>query len=194
MITMPDPKWLEILKASGWQTTALAAAFGSFILMIHLEWFLDIPSWVLPIAYAGFLVCLFLAISSIMRFIYDYCSSSENIFSDLVEKRAWMKKIKNMSDDARLLLSTLEEDSDDSFYYDPRAKEIDELRNLEIIEANLISNGGERWGKFLLSFKYKRYYDRHRAIFRSELKYSHKDSQRVRLIMQKARNLANGRI
>jgi hypothetical protein len=28
----PDPRWLEILKASGWQTTALAVASGLFLL------------------------------------------------------------------------------------------------------------------------------------------------------------------
>ena len=31
----PDPKWLEILKASGWQTTGLACAFGVFLLLPH---------------------------------------------------------------------------------------------------------------------------------------------------------------
>ena len=34
----PDPKWLEILKANGWQTTALACAFSVFLLLRISAW------------------------------------------------------------------------------------------------------------------------------------------------------------
>jgi hypothetical protein len=62
----PDPKWLEILKASGWQTTALAAAFGCFLLLLHFG-LLNPPHEPIVTAFAtlAFLVCGFLATASI---------------------------------------------------------------------------------------------------------------------------------
>jgi hypothetical protein len=61
----PDPKWLAILKASGWQTTALAAASGLFLLWVHWGWISPGAPWVLPLVAFSFLVCFFLSLASI---------------------------------------------------------------------------------------------------------------------------------
>jgi hypothetical protein len=60
----PDPKWLEILKASGWQTTALAAAFGLFLLAGRMGWLPPLDPWMIQLAAFGFLVCGCLAVAN----------------------------------------------------------------------------------------------------------------------------------
>jgi hypothetical protein len=60
----PDPRWLEILKASGWQTTALATAFGLFLLAAHIGWLPPLDPWMLHLAALAFLVCMCLALAS----------------------------------------------------------------------------------------------------------------------------------
>jgi hypothetical protein len=61
----PDPRWLEILKASGWQTTALATAFGLFLLAARIRLFPPLDSWMIQLAALGFLVCACLALASV---------------------------------------------------------------------------------------------------------------------------------
>lgn len=62
----PDPKWLEILKASGWQTTALAGALGLFLILLHtgLVPKPSDPLWVYVPALA-FLIFAFLSLAAI---------------------------------------------------------------------------------------------------------------------------------
>jgi hypothetical protein len=69
---MLDAKWLELLKASGWQTAALAVASGLFILLTHRGWFPSLPDWVIPAATFGSLVCGCLALASIASAISSY--------------------------------------------------------------------------------------------------------------------------
>lgn len=61
-----DPKWLEILKASGWQTAALTAAFGIFIILVKTKIIptTDNPLWIALPAF-GALTCGFLALANI---------------------------------------------------------------------------------------------------------------------------------
>jgi hypothetical protein len=59
-----DAKWLEILKASGGQTTALAVASGLFLLAGHTGWLPPLEPWVVLLAAAVFLVCACLAIAT----------------------------------------------------------------------------------------------------------------------------------
>jgi len=59
----PDPRWLEILKASGWQTTALAFAFGIFWLLYRSS--TALPAWSIPIDVFCFLICASLALGSV---------------------------------------------------------------------------------------------------------------------------------
>ena len=68
----PDPKWLEILKASGWQTTALATAFGVMLLVIHLGWVTPPVLWFTAFCVLAFLICLCLALASIGHAITDF--------------------------------------------------------------------------------------------------------------------------
>ena len=72
----PDPKWLEILKASGWQTAALAAACGLFWLVGRWGWLPPLDPWMIQAAAFGFFVTGFLAvassISAISRAYRDY--------------------------------------------------------------------------------------------------------------------------
>ncbi len=59
-----DPKWLEILKASGWQTTALAIACGLIVVLVKFDVIptTDSPLWIaLPVIGALIFGCLFLA-------------------------------------------------------------------------------------------------------------------------------------
>ena len=65
-INPADPKWLEILKASGWQTGALALAFAAFIALVKAEIIptTDSPLWIALPAIGG-LVCGFLAFGAI---------------------------------------------------------------------------------------------------------------------------------
>jgi hypothetical protein len=60
----PDPKWLEILKASGWQTTALAAAFGLFLIAGRTAWLPPLDPLMIQFAALGLLVCGCLALAS----------------------------------------------------------------------------------------------------------------------------------
>jgi hypothetical protein len=60
----PDPKWLEILKASGWQTTALAVAFGLFLLAGRTGWLPSLDPWVIQLGALAFLVCGCLAVAN----------------------------------------------------------------------------------------------------------------------------------
>ncbi len=59
-----DPKWLEILKASGWQTTALTIAFGLIVVLVKSDVIptTDKPLWIaLPAIGALIFGCLSLA-------------------------------------------------------------------------------------------------------------------------------------
>jgi Super-infection exclusion protein B len=60
----PDPKWLEILKVSGWQTAALAFAFGVFLLLPHFGLLQQPEPWITTFATLAFLVCMSLALAS----------------------------------------------------------------------------------------------------------------------------------
>jgi hypothetical protein len=63
----PDPKWLEILKASGWQTAALAVAFGVLLLIIRFGWIVSPDPWFTAFCALAFLISLSLALASVGR-------------------------------------------------------------------------------------------------------------------------------
>jgi len=46
----PDPRWLELLKASGWQTAGISIACGLFLLGAHLGWLPPLEPWMVLIA------------------------------------------------------------------------------------------------------------------------------------------------
>jgi hypothetical protein len=77
----PDPKWLEILEASGWKTTGLAAAFGVILLVIHVGWIASPDPWFNVFCALAFLACLFLALASIGHGVTDF-----------LQPRAWLAR------------------------------------------------------------------------------------------------------
>jgi hypothetical protein len=64
-----DPRWLGILKASGPQTLALAAAFGLFWLVDRRGLIPSLPAWIVQLTVFGFLVCACLAIVSFLTVV-----------------------------------------------------------------------------------------------------------------------------
>jgi len=62
----PDPRWLEILKASGWQTTAISVASALLIYGNSNKWFpAPFEPWKIQIAVIALVVCGCLSIASI---------------------------------------------------------------------------------------------------------------------------------
>jgi hypothetical protein len=62
----PDPRWLEILKASGWQTTFLAIGFAAFLALAHRGVIsTDALPLIIPATWLGLFACASLAIASI---------------------------------------------------------------------------------------------------------------------------------
>lgn len=49
-----DPRWLEILKASGGQAFALSGACGAILLAAHLEWIPPLEPWMVQAAVFAF--------------------------------------------------------------------------------------------------------------------------------------------
>lgn len=73
-----DPKWLEILKSSGGQSTAAATACGSLLLIAHWGWLPPLDPWMVIAATFGLLLFGCLAIVAlynivpIHKWIVDY--------------------------------------------------------------------------------------------------------------------------
>jgi len=68
----PDPRWLEILKASGWQTAAIAIACGLFLLIARAGWLPSLEPWMTTVAVVGLLLCGCLAISSFLSALFKF--------------------------------------------------------------------------------------------------------------------------
>lgn len=62
----PDPRWLEILKASGWQTAAIAATCGLFLLLARWSFIPPLDAWMIQLAAFGLLLSAFLAVASVI--------------------------------------------------------------------------------------------------------------------------------
>lgn len=62
----PDPKWLEILKASGWQTTAGALACGLFWFAPSWGWMPPLEPLASQLVVLGFLLFACLSLMSIL--------------------------------------------------------------------------------------------------------------------------------
>jgi len=61
-----DPRWLQILKASGWQTTAVAGA-AAVLIYANLKKLLPTPldPWMIQTAEVAFVVCVCLTLASV---------------------------------------------------------------------------------------------------------------------------------
>jgi hypothetical protein len=60
----PDPRWLDILKASGWQTAAFAGAAGLILWLNLAGWFPPLETWMVQVAWLVMIVSGFLALAS----------------------------------------------------------------------------------------------------------------------------------
>lgn len=69
----PGPRWLEILKASGWQTTAITVACIVFLNLSHVGTLPKLTAWMLLGVTFIALVCGFLALAS-------WCSAAYKLF------------------------------------------------------------------------------------------------------------------
>ncbi|MGD9656194.1 MAG: hypothetical protein AB7U61_00915 [Methylocystis sp.] len=134
---------------------------------------------------------------SIGSFSLFLSSATARSYKSIVEKLGalkytmhWRWTLSRLPHDAKVLLGTLEELSKDWFYYNPRSPEIAALRDLDLIQAELIREDGEGWGKYELTYVYRTACAKRRALFRSKLKYSHDRSAAVRTKMQKALEMA----
>ena len=62
----PDPRWLEILKAGGWQFAALATACGLYLLVSSAGWIPRLDAWAVQLAVFGLLIFGLLAVASLL--------------------------------------------------------------------------------------------------------------------------------
>ena len=90
-----DPKWLEILKVSGWQTTALAMSFGAFILCVRSGIIIIPDGWevIVPFSWLCLLICVFLSLASITQKVWECIKEKYDKY-----KRKRDKKIKDKNE------------------------------------------------------------------------------------------------
>ena len=106
----PDPRWLEILKASGWQTTAIAAACGVFLLIAAWGWLPPLPAIVTLAVVFTFLVCTFLALASMGSALFQFIPLKVWILHYVYrrrEERAIREYIPHMTEEEREIVAYL---------------------------------------------------------------------------------------
>ncbi len=86
----PDPKWLEILKASGWQTTAIALACAIIIALVSNEVLPTPEGWIIfSVASIG-IVTGCLAAASILSALTRFFG-----LGSAIKEWRWQKKARN---------------------------------------------------------------------------------------------------
>lgn len=92
-----DSRWLDILKASGWQTTALTAAFGFFLLFIHIGIVptYEDPLWIY-VPTLAFIVCLSLSLASIAQTLVK-------VFNPIRRFHVWQHKRREQKEVERFI-------------------------------------------------------------------------------------------
>lgn len=106
----PDPRWLEILKASGWQTAAIAAACGVFLTLAHWRWLPALDPWMIQLAVFSLLVSGFLAAASLINAVLKFFPVQKWIVYWLRikrEKAAVRNYIPHMTPDERAIIAYL---------------------------------------------------------------------------------------
>ena len=90
----PDPRWLEILKASGWQTAAIAIACGALLWANHEFWLPPFDLWMVQLAAAAMVICSLLALAS---FASNSAIQIEKWCASLKEHRALRHSIETLN-------------------------------------------------------------------------------------------------
>ena len=106
----PDPRWLEILKASGWQTAAIAAACGLFLMAAHLGWLPPLEPWMELIAVAGLLLFGCLAVASVLSALLKFFPIQKWLLHWITfhrQKRAARNYIQHMTPKERPIIAYL---------------------------------------------------------------------------------------
>jgi hypothetical protein len=111
-----DFKWLEILKASGWQTAAIAAACGLFLLLAHWGWLPPLAPWMILIVAFGLFLCGFLAVAAILssRPVQNLIVHRITIHK---QKRAVREYIPHMTEKEREIISYFLAKKQKTFFY-----------------------------------------------------------------------------
>jgi Super-infection exclusion protein B len=87
-VAFADPKWLEILKASGGQSAAASLACGVLLLVGHWGWLPPLDPWIVQVATFGLLLFGFLAIASLVTAINKNAGISEWITYRIERRQA----------------------------------------------------------------------------------------------------------
>jgi hypothetical protein len=106
----PDPRWLEILKASGWQTAAVAIACGLFLMAASLRWLPPLDPWMVLIAAAGLLLFGCLAVASFLSALFKFFPIQEwfvHWINIRRQKRATQDYIPHMTPQERQIIAYL---------------------------------------------------------------------------------------
>ncbi|HSZ75695.1 MAG TPA: super-infection exclusion protein B [Rhizomicrobium sp.] len=106
----PDPKWLEILKASGWQSLAIAIACTSFLWIEHSGWVPKPPDWTFSAALFGALLFGCLTVASFITAVLKFFPIQEFIIDEIITRREqkWLRNyIPNMTDREKEILAYL---------------------------------------------------------------------------------------
>jgi hypothetical protein len=105
-----DPRWLEILKASGWQMAAIAVACGLFLLINKWGWLPPLDGWMIQLAAIGFLLSVLLAIASFISAALKFFPVEEWVVHWVNirrEKNAVRDYIPHMTEQERLIIAYL---------------------------------------------------------------------------------------
>jgi Super-infection exclusion protein B len=106
----PDPRWLEILKASGWQTAAVAAASGLFLIAMNLGWLPTVEPWMVLLAAAGLLLFGCLAVASFLSALFQFLPIHQWIVHWITihrQRRAARDYIQHMTSKERQIIAYL---------------------------------------------------------------------------------------
>jgi hypothetical protein len=107
---MLDPKWLEILKASGPKTVACASACGSFLLLNALGWVPPLDVWAVQTAAFGLLLFVCLGVASAATVATEFFRPRERLARWLQrnsEQRAVREYIPHMTEKEREIIAYL---------------------------------------------------------------------------------------
>lgn len=107
---IPDSRWLEILKSSGWQTAAIAAACGFFLLVEHWGWLPPLDGWIRQLAAFVGMLTGFLTLTAFLSTAIKFFSLRVrlgNWFNRRIERRELKNYIPHMTEKERDIIAYL---------------------------------------------------------------------------------------
>jgi hypothetical protein len=150
-----------IIKAPLWFYFAAVIVTG--VPMLNLDVFTevglrrDIKFSGIPLAFYTLLSVALFVSSAVAR---SY-KAILNVIANMFDRLKWRRRLRTLPDEARILLSIIEEDALPTIHYDPRSHAVSMLRDLGILKADLTSGRGDRWGIFSVTAPYQRACARH---------------------------------